>query len=200
MGPTDDGRHTCLRAMRLDRPVLSRWLPSMPRRCGRVGHPPKLRSSIEGGIMQASLPEVYLARHGETAWTISGQHTGRTDIPLTARGENTARRLGERLKLLSFAHVLTSPLRRATRTCELTGYGNVAESNTNLLEWNYGAYEGLTSEEIHAINPDWDLFRDGCPNGETPGDVAARADRTIQRVRAVHDDVLLFSSGHFLRV
>jgi probable phosphoglycerate mutase len=150
--------------------------------------------------MNQALPTIYLARHGETPWTVTGQHTGRTDIPLTERGERNARRLGERLKGMSFAKVFTSPLQRASRTCELAGYGGVAEVDADLLEWDYGEYEGRTSAQIHAIAPEWDLFRDGCPGGEKPQHVAARADRIVQRVRAVHEDVLLFSSAHFLRV
>jgi probable phosphoglycerate mutase len=145
-------------------------------------------------------PVIYLARHGETAWTVSGQHTGLTDIPLTGRGEQNARRLGERLQGLAFTKVFTSPLRRVRRTCELAGFGRVAEVDSDLTEWHYGEFEGLTSADIRKNHPDWQLFRDGCPGGERPGDVAARADRVIARVRAVGRDVLLFSSGHFLRV
>ena len=151
-------------------------------------------------VMNDTLPTIYLARHGETAWSITGQHTGRTDIPLTQRGERNARRLGERLKGMSFARVFTSPLQRAARTCELAGFGKMAEADPDLLEWDYGEYEGRTSDQIRQIAPDWDLFRDGCPGGEKPWDVAARADRVVQRVREVSGDVLLFSSGHFLRV
>ena len=143
---------------------------------------------------------VYLARHGETAWTISGQHTGLTDLPLTARGELEAVRLGERLGGLALAAVMTSPLRRAVHTCELAGFGSAAEVESDLLEWNYGAYEGRTSADIRAERPDWQLFRDGCPEGESPDQVGARADRVIRRVRSIEGDVLLFSSGHFLRV
>src|SRR5437588_9863530 len=150
--------------------------------------------------MSEPLPAIYLARHGETAWTVSGQHTGLTDLPLTERGEQNARRLGERLKGLSFAKVFTSPLRRVRRTCELAGFGRLAEVNPDLTEWHYGDYEGLTTADIRKDRPDWQLFRDGCPGGERPGDIAARADRVIARVRAVGRDVLLFSSGHFLRV
>jgi broad specificity phosphatase PhoE len=146
------------------------------------------------------LPVTYLARHGETLWSLSGQHTGLTDLPLTERGERNARRLGERLKVLRFAKVWTSPLRRAARTCELAGFAAVAEVDRDLLEWNYGDYEGRRTAEIHAERPDWQLFRDGCPGGERPDEVGARADRVVSRVRAVHGDVLLFSSGHFLRV
>jgi broad specificity phosphatase PhoE len=146
------------------------------------------------------LPVVYLARHGETAWSLSGQHTGRTDLPLTERGERNARSLGERLKGLRFAVVLTSPLQRAVRTCELAGFGSVAKVDHDLLEWDYGQYEGRRSAEIHADRPDWELFRDGCPEGESPAQVGARADYVVSRVRAIDADVLVFSSGHFLRV
>jgi broad specificity phosphatase PhoE len=150
--------------------------------------------------MSDALPVVYLARHGETAWTISRQHTGRTDLPLTAQGEAEAVRLGERLAGLRFAAVLTSPLQRAVRTCELAGFGAEAEVEPDLAEWNYGVYEGRTSADIHAERPDWQLFRDGCPGGESPEQVGARADRVVHRVRAIVGDALLFSSGHFLRV
>ena len=148
----------------------------------------------------STLPVIYLARHGETAWTISGQHTGVTDISLNAQGEAQAVRLGERLQGLSFAEVLTSPLQRARRTCELAGFGSAADVEPDLVEWNYGAYEGRRSVDIHAERPDWDLFRNGGPGGESPEDVGARADRVVRRVRATDGDVLLFSSGHFLRV
>jgi probable phosphoglycerate mutase len=150
--------------------------------------------------MSSQLPLVFLARHGETAWTVSGQHTGLTDIPLTERGERNARRLGERLKGLTFAKVFTSPLQRARRTCELAGFGDRAEVDADLVEWNYGRYEGLTTAEILKVNPDWQLFRDGCPGGESVEQIGARADRVLARVRSVKGDVLLFSSGHFLRV
>jgi probable phosphoglycerate mutase len=146
------------------------------------------------------LPSVYLARHGETAWSLTGQHTGRTDLPLTERGERNARRLGERLRGLAFAKILTSPLQRASRTCELAGFGAAAEADRDLVEWNYGNYEGRRSAEIRVERPDWQLFRDGCPGGESPAEVAARADRAVARVRAIVGDVLLFSSAHFLRV
>jgi probable phosphoglycerate mutase len=150
--------------------------------------------------MSEDLPIVYLARHGETAWTISRQHTGLTDLPLTERGERTARRLGERLKGLTFAKVLTSPLQRAARTCELAGFGTVAEIDRDLVEWDYGQYEGRRTDEIRAERPDWELFRDGCPGGESPKQVSERADRIVRRVRAVSGNVLLFTSGHFMRV
>ena len=150
--------------------------------------------------MAEHLPIVYLARHGETAWTISRQHTGLTDLPLTERGERTARRLGERLKGLRFSKVLTSPLQRAARTCELAGFKPVAEVDKDLVEWDYGEYEGRRTAEILAERPDWELFRDGCPGGESPEHVSVRADRVVDRIRAVPGDVLLFTSGHFLRV
>ena len=150
--------------------------------------------------MSEALPVAYLARHGETAWSVTGQHTGLTDLPLTERGERNARRLNERLRGLTFAKVFTSPLQRAARTCELAGFGAVAEIDRGLVEWDYGEYEGRRTAEIRAERPDWELFRDGCPGGETPDQVAARADRVVSRVRAVVGNVLLFSSGHFLRV
>jgi broad specificity phosphatase PhoE len=150
--------------------------------------------------MSGVLPIVYLARHGETVWTVSGQHTGLTDLPLTERGERNARRLEERLRGLICVKVFTSPLQRATRTCELAGFGAMAEIDRDLLEWNYGEYEGRLTSDIHRERPDWQLFRDGCPGGESPKEVGARADRVVKRVRAVGGDVLLFASGHFLRV
>ncbi|HEV2716476.1 MAG TPA: histidine phosphatase family protein [Terriglobales bacterium] len=145
------------------------------------------------------LPVIYLARHGETAWSVTGRHTGLTDLPLTERGKRNALRLGQRLAGSVFAKVLTSPLQRVFRTCELAGFGAIAEVNPDLVEWNYGDYEGLRTAEIHAVRPGWQLFRDGCPNGESPQDVGARADRVVSDVRAFKGDVLIFSSGHFLR-
>lgn len=150
--------------------------------------------------MNDTLPIVYLARHGETAWSITGQHTGLTDLPLTERGEVNARALRERLSGLNFGKVYTSPLLRATRTCALAGFGDVAEIDRDLLEWDYGQYEGLTTAQIHAMRPDWQLFRDGCPGGESPAQVAARADSALEKVRQRGGDQLLFSSAHFLRV
>src|SRR5262249_6742999 len=150
--------------------------------------------------MSTELPVVYLARHGETEWSVSGRHTGLTDIPLTERGERNARRLGECLRGIVFAKVLASPLRRATRTCELAGFGAAAQFDRDLLEWNYGDYEGRTTKEIRGERPEWQLFRDGCPGGESPAGVGARADRVVARVRALDGNTLLFSSGHFLRV
>ncbi|HWC18294.1 MAG TPA: histidine phosphatase family protein [Terriglobales bacterium] len=150
--------------------------------------------------MSEALPVVYLARHGETVWTVSGQHTGLTDLPLTSRGEHNARQLGQRLKNMQFGKVLTSPLQRARRTCELAGFGTRAEVDADLVEWNYGQYEGLRSAEILVKRPDWQLFQDGCPGGESPDEIGARADRVVQRLRSVGGDVLVFSSGHFIRV
>ena len=146
------------------------------------------------------LPCVTLVRHGETAWSASGKHTGRTDIPLTEEGERKARALRERLKGVTFDRVFTSPLQRAARTCALAGFGEVAKVDPDLLEWDYGDYEGRKTSEILAERPGWLLFRDGCPNGEQPADVGARADRVIARLRAADDRAIVFSSGHILRV
>ena len=150
--------------------------------------------------MSEVLPVVYIARHGETAWTITGQHTGHKDLPLTERGECNARQLGQRLRGLTFPRVFTSPLRRAMRTCELAGFGSVAQIDHDLIEWDYGEYEGRLTTDILAERPDWQPFRDGYPGGESPQQVAARADRVASCVRAVAGDVLLFSSKDFLRV
>jgi broad specificity phosphatase PhoE len=146
------------------------------------------------------LPSVTLVRHGETEWSASGRHTGRTDIPLTEQGQRRARALRERLKGMTFGRVFTSPLQRAASTCALAGFGEAAKVDPDLLEWNYGDYEGRTTKEILSERPDWLLFRDGCPNGEQPVDVGARADRVIARLRAEDDRAILFSSGHILRV
>ncbi len=150
--------------------------------------------------MSEDLPVVYLARHGETAWSISGQHTGMTDLPLTHRGEENARRLGERLRAVAFAKVFTSPLQRAARTCALAGFNQIAEVDPDLVEWNYGEYEGRRTMDIHQERPDWNLFRDGCPGGESPAQVGARAERVTRRVREITGNVILFSSSHFIRV
>jgi broad specificity phosphatase PhoE len=155
---------------------------------------------MEGQIVHASLPVVYLARHGETEWSVSGQHTGRTDIPLTARGERNAASLGRRLKGATFAKVLMSPLSRARRTCELAGFGNQAETDPDLQEWDYGQYEGRRTVDIRQERSDWYLFRDGCPGGESVEAIGARADRVVARLRAIAGDVLIFSHGHILRV
>jgi len=150
--------------------------------------------------MSEILPTIYVARHGETAWSITGQHTGLTDLPLTERGEHNASRLKDRLKDLDFKQVYVSPLQRARRTCELAGFGAVAEIDPDLVEWDYGQYEGRRSAEIHAERPDWELFCDGCPGGESPAQVAVRADRVVSRLREVSGNALVFSSGHFIRV
>jgi broad specificity phosphatase PhoE len=150
--------------------------------------------------MSAPLPGIHLARHGETAWSLSGQHTGRTDLPLTERGERHARALGVRLTGLNVAAVLTSPSQRAIRTCELAGFGDAAEVEPDLAEWDYGRYEGRRTADILAETPGWQLFRDGCPDGESPSAIGARADRVVARLRALGADVLIFSSGHILRV
>jgi broad specificity phosphatase PhoE len=150
--------------------------------------------------MSEVFPAVYLARHGETAWTITGQHTGLTDLPLTERGESNARRLATRMAGISFAKVFTSPLQRARRTCELAGFANTAELDHDLVEWDYGSYDGRRTVDILRERPGWQLFRDGCPDGESPQQVAERADRVVARVRQAAGNVLLFSSGHFLRV
>jgi probable phosphoglycerate mutase len=146
------------------------------------------------------LPQIYAARHGETAWTVSGQHTGRTDIPLTPRGERNAEQLGRRLVGLAFQRVLTSPLQRARRTCDLAGFGECAVVDADLVEVDYGRYEGRLTADIRREAPGWDLFRDGCPGGESAADISARADRVIERLRAdVQGNALLFTHMHFLR-
>jgi probable phosphoglycerate mutase len=149
--------------------------------------------------MASGAHELYLIRHGETAWSLSGQHTGVTDIPLTENGRAVAHRLRPVLAETTFALVLTSPLRRARETCELAGLGVRAAVDRDLLEWNYGDYEGLTPAQIQERNPGWIIFRDGCPGGESPAQVGARVDRVIARVRAVSGNVALFAHGHLLR-
>jgi broad specificity phosphatase PhoE len=151
-------------------------------------------------VIDSARAKVYLVRHGETAWSITGQHTGRTDLPLTAHGEEQARGLVARLRGLRVDHVFSSPLRRALQTCELAGFGGRATLDPELLEWDYGEYEGRTLAQIHAIRPGWELFRDGCPGGESVAQVSARADRFVSRLRALGGKVLIFSSGHLLRV
>ena len=151
--------------------------------------------------MSTHLPRLFLTRHGDTPWTESRQHTGRTDLALNARGEHNARLIGERLrKNSSFDRVFTSPLQRASKTCELAGYGEKAEIDADLVEWDYGSFEGKRGKEIRAERPGWLLFRDGCPGGECPEDVAARADRFIARIRGLTGDILAFSSGHVIRM
>lgn len=150
--------------------------------------------------MSGSLPLVYLVRHGETDWTLSGQHTGRTDIPLTAHGEHAARELGVRLRGLTFTKVFTSPLQRARRTGELTGFGERMEPDPDLMEWDYGDYEGRRTSDIQAERPGWRLFDDGCPGGETLAELSTRADHVIARIRALESNVLVFAHGHLLRI
>jgi broad specificity phosphatase PhoE len=150
--------------------------------------------------MASELPKLYLARHGDTAWTDSHRHTGRTDLPLNECGEAHARQLGERLRGFSFACVFTSPLQRVAKTCELAGFGSVAEVDADLIEWDYGSLEGTVTSDVLRDHPGWELFRDGCPGGESPQDVAARADRFIARVHGITGDVLAFSSGHIIRM
>jgi probable phosphoglycerate mutase len=144
--------------------------------------------------------DVYLIRHGETEWSLYGQHTGRTDIPLTENGRKAAKRLAAFLGGTDFALVLTSPLRRARMTCVLAGLGDRAWVDPDLCEWDYGEYEGLRPDEIHRISPGWMVFTDGCPGGEGPGQVEARVDRLILRARAASGPVALFGHGHLFRV
>ena len=144
--------------------------------------------------------KVYLLRHGETEWSLNGRHTGVTDIPLTENGRKLARQLRPILAREKFVMVLTSPLQRARETCELAGLGTLASVDRDLMEWNYGEYEVLTTEQIRQTRPDWSVFRDGCPGGESPLQVSVRADRIVSRVRAVDGNVALFSHGHILRV
>ena len=146
------------------------------------------------------MPEIHLIRHGETEWSLNGRHTGVTDIPLTEQGRQQARLLKQELITRNFELVLTSPLRRARETCELAGLAERAEIDPDLMEWNYGDYEGLTSEQIHASRPAWTIFNDGAPGGETPEQVGVRVDRVIARVRARRSDAALFAHGHVLRV
>jgi probable phosphoglycerate mutase len=148
--------------------------------------------------MSSQFPEIFLVRHGETEWSASGKHTGRTDIPLTAKGEAAARGVADRLKGLSFSAVWSSPSQRAFNTCTLAGFSGVKKDD--LQEWDYGAYEGLTTKQILVERPGWNVFRDGCPGGETAADVGARADAIVSQLRAANGSVLVFSSAHFLRV
>jgi probable phosphoglycerate mutase len=146
------------------------------------------------------VPQVYLIRHGETAWSRSGQHTSRTDVPLIETGESQARALATRLRAIPFEQVLTSPRQRARQTCDLAGLAAAAAIEPDLVEWDYGDYEGLRTAEILARRPGWALFRDGCPGGESPEEVEARADRLIARLRRSGGTIALFSHGHFGRV
>ncbi|MER9232707.1 histidine phosphatase family protein [Mesorhizobium sp. M0622] len=150
--------------------------------------------------MMSAFPEIYLVRHGETEWSAAGKHTGRTDIPLTPSGEDAARRVADRLKDPSFSAVWSSPSQRAFNTCALAGFGSPGVKKDDLAEWDYGAYEGLTTKQILVERPGWRLFRDGCPGGESAADVGSRADRIVSQLREADGNVLLFSSSHFLRV
>ena len=143
---------------------------------------------------------VFPIRHGETEWSLNGRHTGTTDLPLTENGRRLAASLKPALAKERFTLVLVSPMRRARETCELAGLGGAAVVDRDLMEWNYGDYEGLTTDQIHAQRPGWQIFRDGCPNGETPAEVGARADRVIARARAAGGEAALFAHGHILRV
>ncbi len=147
-----------------------------------------------------STSEIYLIRHGETEWSLGGRHTGISDIPLTEHGRQQARLLAQELSTRNFNLVLTSPLRRARETCELAGFAQCAEIDPDLMEWNYGDYEGLTSEQIHASRPAWTIFNEGGPGGETPEQVGVRVDRVLARVRTAGSDAVLFAHGHVLRV
>jgi probable phosphoglycerate mutase len=142
---------------------------------------------------------VFLVRHGETEWTITGKLTGRADVPLTARGVSEAERAGEELRGLPFTRVFTSPQSRARQTCERAGFGDRAELDPDLLEWDYGSYQGMRTEDVRRERPGWSLFRDGCPGGESPEAIGERADRVVARLREEGGRVLLFSHGHFLR-
>jgi len=146
----------------------------------------------------SAIPTIYLVRHGETEWSKSGRHTGHTDLPLTTQGEGDGRKVGERLKGFTFTQVFASPLTRARRTAELAGF--TPEIVPDLIEWNYGQYEGHTSSEIRSLAPKWNLFRDGCPGGESPDDIAARADRLTRRLKELSGNVICFAHGHILRV
>ena len=140
---------------------------------------------------------LYLIRHGETEWSLSSRHTGRTDLPLTQNGEDEARTLGKHLRDIRFAHVLTSPLQRARQTCALVGLDQAPESEPDLAEWDYGDYEGKRSVDIRQERPDWTIFRDGCPHGEMPGQISDRADRLLARLRTLEGNIALFSHGQF---
>src|ERR1035441_8951550 len=146
------------------------------------------------------LPQVYLVRHGATSWSSEGRHTGRTKVPLTVQGERNARGLAARLGAVAYTHVFTSPRLRARRTCELAGLGGAAEIDPDLAEWVYGGYEGMNSADVLKSRPDWNLFRDGCPGGESPAQVSKRADQLIARLRTLEGNIALFSHGHFGRV
>ncbi|NNM85697.1 MAG: histidine phosphatase family protein [Phycisphaerales bacterium] len=151
-------------------------------------------------MTEVDLPWVVLVRHGETEWSRLGRHTGRTDLPLTDQGRRRAIALSERLKPLAYQQVWVSPLQRAKTTCELAGFGQQAQAVSDLLEYDYGLYEGKTTTEICATRPGWRLFHDGCPQGESVADIAARADRLVSQLKAANGNILIFSSGHLLRM
>ena len=150
--------------------------------------------------MAKSQLRIFFIRHGETEWALTGQHTGREDIALTTKGELEARQLGERIRDIEFHYVFMSPLLRATQTCLLAGLGGIATVDAGLIEWHNGDYEGKTHKEIEALQPGWNLFRDGCPNGESPSEILSRADALIDRLRKMNGNIALFSHGHFGRV
>jgi broad specificity phosphatase PhoE len=148
----------------------------------------------------SSLPRIYLVRHGETEWSHLGKHTGKTDLPLLPHGEADALKVGPRLAKLSFAQVWSSPRLRARRTCELAGLGAAMKIEEDLQEWDYGAYEGMTADEIRATHPGWHIYRDGCPEGESAAAITARADRLVEKLASCHGSIAVFSHGHFLRI
>lgn len=150
--------------------------------------------------MHRRLPNIYLMRHGETEWSVSGQHTGRADISLTANGKIEARLLREQVQGVSFEHIFVSPLLRALQTCQSAGFGEKAETEPNITEWDNGDYEGQTHKEIESVRPNWNLFRDGCPNGESPNQISNRVDRVIAKLRKLNGNIALFTHGHFGRV
>ncbi len=159
----------------------------------------EFRSAQQEGTPVGAPLQIYFIRHGETAWSLTGQHTGRTDLPLTPNGEAMARELATTLKGITFSLVLTSPRLRARTTCDLAGLGTGAQTEPDLAEWDYGKYEGLRTTEIHQLHPHWDVWEDGCPGGEMPADVCARADHLIARLRDLTGAVALFSHGQFGR-
>ena len=179
-----------------DRGQRARCFP----RCTICPHDYTFFAYSECNAMAIGMSAIHLARHTETAWNLTGQLTGATDLPLSESGERSAQRLGARLKGLKFAKILSSPLQRARQTCELSGFWSVTEIDPDLVEWNYGRYEGRREEDIRAERPGWSLLRDGCPEGETPEQVCARADRVISRMCTISGNVLLFTSGHFIQV
>lgn len=143
--------------------------------------------------------QLYVMRHGETEWSLSGQHTGRTDLPLTVRGEQEAKQLGSRVRDIEFSSIFVSPLQRARQTCELAGFGDRSQVESDLIEWDNGEYEGLTTAQIHESRPGWDIFRDGCPTGEMPYQVTERTERFIRSLHNLQGNVAIFTHGHFAR-